>query len=327
MSSAVLEKPMAIQKTYLLGASVILLAVVGCAGSATSTSDTAADSTVQGTLALTSFPATPDSVEAVDESGTATSTEPADDGTFSLALPEGHSYTIDVKSGSDSEPVVFARKDGSLTKKFDVTSGSATVDLGTVRHFDQAPDGGFSVRGTDAAASDCEDGVVVETGAACVDDDTAPVCDGDQGDHDGDKAGDGDGDGDQAEATDQAGATDATEPADEADVTDQTEEADATDQANSTDGTDQADSADPVDPSKPMAIPEHNIPDQLGGCGDKKGKHGDGDGDGDGPGDGDGDGDASSANDGVAGSASDDGSADTGSGGAGSADQEVPAQQ
>lgn len=272
--------------------SVLGLAFVVITGCSTSDQGGTNVSTVQGKLELASFPTAPETVEAIDESGAITEAAADSDGGFSLALEEGHSYRIDVKSGSEATPVVFARGDGRLAKSFRVSSGDATMDLGAVRHLDSAPSAGFTAwndpNGLDEET--CEDGIDVATGAACVDDESQEMCEhgtrhaADDDDVEGGEADEHSSAEFAAGGSGPMGAMESDAAGGVAQAIDSSEvDENSTDTAgdDSPMGLDDADTCiagldsatgapctgdDDVDAALPMAVPEHNVPEEFGHC-------------------------------------------------------------
>jgi hypothetical protein len=162
------------------------LVVLGCSSKDSGGAPT--ESTVRGTLALSTFSATPTGIQAIDENGAKITGKLAADGSFSLVLPKDHTYRLVVTTASASEPIVFPRTTGKLDTTFRMSGGGAAVALGSVRHYDSAPAGGFMSVGTSKQLrssepapaegdgdGECEDGVDAATGAACVDDDADPT--------------------------------------------------------------------------------------------------------------------------------------------------------
>ncbi|NOY90563.1 MAG: hypothetical protein GXP55_05080 [Deltaproteobacteria bacterium] len=109
------------------------------------------------------------------------------DGSFSLRVPAGRGYTLQLTYGAGTSTLVFPRQTGSLERRFDVL-GHGSFDLGTVRHIGNPALHSFQFSGaqaaltsTDTAAAttgdtddvECEDGVNSITGAVCIDDDAA----------------------------------------------------------------------------------------------------------------------------------------------------------
>jgi hypothetical protein len=229
------------QKLTLAGCVVAGALLANCGGKTIRT-----DSTVQGHLDVESFPSTPAAVQAKDERGKVTRFD-VTDGNFELVLERNHTYRLEVAFADGSEPIVFPRTGGALDLDFKVSSGGSIVALGAVRHFDAAPVDGFHVMSVQSTGQgdvgECVDGFVQGTGEACADDDAKVSCEGGEGDNveqqgehqDGETASDGDGEcEDGFDLT--LGASCVDEPE--------------------------------ADPSSPMAVPEHNVPNDFGGCAD-----------------------------------------------------------
>lgn len=237
---------------YLLWGVVAL----GCGGATAKTASTQGEtSTVSGALSVASFPAAPTAIHAVDETGASAEARVDSAGRFQLALAKGHTYRFTVALASSSEPIVFPRASNRLDMTVRISAGSATIDLGSIRHFDAAPASGFKVKSSSATTSsneneddeadgECVDGKDAKSGAVCVDDDDKHGC-GENG-HD-DHGGDGECENGKDAKTGAAC----------------TDEDDADDDA--------------ADPTKPMAVPEHNAPDEVASCtGDGDGEKEDG---------------------------------------------------
>ncbi|MFT3926864.1 MAG: hypothetical protein QM778_30240 [Myxococcales bacterium] len=219
-------------------------------------------STLEGLLAMDSFTSAPRSVDAVDEKNQHLSSPVASSGAFRLSLVKGHHYRLTVITANGSEPMVFPRA-GKFETGFDVTGGAALVSLGTVRHFDRAPAGGFgsssvtkSAESSEAPGKECEDGVLQGSGEACVDEDGQLSC---EENHD--AAGDGECQ-DGKDVTTGAACTDDDQVGETPD-----DQADG-ECENGKDVTTGATCVDDelADPNQPMAVPAHNVPLQVGGC-------------------------------------------------------------
>jgi hypothetical protein len=270
-----------------LTSAAALILVIACSES--STPDTT--STFEGALALDTFPTSPDGVQATNDQGTVAPATVDAAGNFTIELSRGHSYELAVRSGSERISIVFPRASGQLSSKFDVTSGAARVSLGAVRYFAAAPPGGFALKSArlgsetagegadeaDGEIGECVNGMIVGSGAVCVDDDGDVACEGEASDGDGecqdgidattgkacsDPAEPSDGDGECEDGTDSVTGLACTDPPDGSDGDGECE--------NGTDSTTGQPCVDPeedsVDPNGPMAIAEHNVPDQVGGC-------------------------------------------------------------
>jgi hypothetical protein len=229
---------------------------VGCG---TSTQTPVTTSKVTGSLTAASFPAAPTAVEAIDETGAKLQAPTDAQGNFQLVLAKGHTYRFAVVLGSGSEPVVFPRASKRLDTTVRISSGAATIALGAIRHLNAAPVSGFTVKTASTGTKpqtenagegndgECVNGVIEGTGAACVDDDGKASCDSGN-----DNGADGECENGK-DAKTGAPCTDAEQGAGDGETDD-----DAT----------------AADPTKPMAVPDHNAPDNVAGCNEG----GDGDG-------------------------------------------------
>jgi hypothetical protein len=230
-------------------------------------------------------------VTATNELGAKTTTAPDASGQFRLVLHKGHTYRLAVELATGTtEPIVFPRASGLADQTFKISSGAATVGLGAVRHLEAAPAAGFKVKsvaspGTTPAEgndAECENGVDANTGAACVDDNGELTCDAGHADDHG-------ADGECENGVDVktgAACTDAPAADDQADGECEngvdaktgaacTDAPAADDQAdgeceNGVDAKTGATCQDVADASTSdgMAIAEHNVPDDVGGCDD-----------------------------------------------------------
>lgn len=234
-------------KNLILPCALSIAALGGCGKGTSQSANTA--SSVSGTLSIASFPAKPTGVDAIDEAGKTTHISIDDQGRFQVVLPKDHTYRFSVLLASGSEPVVFPRTSKRLDTTVRVSSGAALVALGAVRHYNAAPAGGFTMGASTGAAKvqnetadgddgECVNGVVKGTGAACVDDDARAACE--HGAKD-----DGAADGECENGKDAKTGLACTDAPDSP----------AKDAADSD-----------ADANKPMAVPEHNAPDDVGGC-------------------------------------------------------------
>jgi hypothetical protein len=134
-----------LRKGWLLPA---LLLTSSCGGKVIAT-----DAKVQGKLDLGSFPS---SVVAVQAANELNQTVDADrgNGSFTLVLPQGHSYRVTVVHETGSVPLVFPRNGGLLDLNFHVKTGGAALSLGTIHYWGSAPQGGLAAN--DDAAESCE---------------------------------------------------------------------------------------------------------------------------------------------------------------------------
>jgi hypothetical protein len=203
-------------------------------------------------LTVSTFPARPTALDAVDERGVHVRSMLDTNAGFSLVLTKGHTYRLSVVGGSSSLPVVFPRTAGTLDSTFRISGGGAVVDLGKVRYLASVPAGGITAVGTASAAlvsadaggqsgevGECVDGTLLGTSTPCVDDDAKMTCD--------------DGEGEETSGTEKA---------------DLGEKAGVIE-----DGKPDGEEADDVvDPNAPLAVPEHNAPADVAGC-DVEGEH------------------------------------------------------
>lgn len=230
--------------------------VTSCASSASTSppadpiaSSDGATSTVTGALALSSFPSAPTTVDAIDETGLKVQAGIDAQGGFRLALAKGHTYRLVVGLQSSSEPLVFPRTSSRLDTTVRVSTAAATIALGAVRHFDAAPAGGFTVKSASTA--------------------TKPETENES-------------EGDDGECVDGKDATSGAACVDD-EVTATCDAGEAEDGPDEGDGDGDGETNDDgdADPTKPMAVPEHNAPDDVAGCSEGAGGEGPG-GDGDG---------------------------------------------
>ena len=149
-------------KTPLITPVVLLSIFAFACGASSAPSDPT--STVAGKLSTASFTnsATATAISATDEQGARTQANLGADGSFHLDLPKAHLYTLSVTTAKGDEPMVFPRTSGQLDRTFRVSSGAATVALGTVHHLERAPQGGFAV--DDQAEVTCTDGTAASSG-------------------------------------------------------------------------------------------------------------------------------------------------------------------
>ncbi|MBI5487477.1 MAG: hypothetical protein HY905_09105 [Deltaproteobacteria bacterium] len=130
---------------------------------------------VSGTLALSSFPEPIWAVHVVQAGGSVTGTVVAADGTFTLTIPPGQGYRIELVGGSGRPVLVFPRAAGDIEASFAVRGGGTPFDLGLVRYVGDPLSHTYAYLAAtgDPAGADveCEDGIDAATGAVCVDDD------------------------------------------------------------------------------------------------------------------------------------------------------------
>jgi len=228
---------------------IILAVVVGAAlGGCTSVGP----QVVSGVVELGSFHEAPSSVR-VTRAGQIVVESAIDlEGRFSLTIPPGQAYRIELYAPSATPGLVFPRKVGGVDASFTVRGGTTPFDLGMVRYVGDptartyafittTPTPGVAL--STVASGDCEGGMDQSSRAVCVDDDDdegATVCE---------EEGDDDGEDHQCE--------DGIDPATGA-------ECDGGPAANADgSGADGADEALPGD----AAVADHNLPAEIG-CGD-----------------------------------------------------------
>jgi hypothetical protein len=215
---------------------ICVLAAVGCSQSTASK----ATSTLDGTAALATFPASPVSAVATDETGRAVAAPVGADGHFSLTLTKGHHYAVSFAGAGGDIPVVWPRASGKLNASFRLSTGGARLDIGSVRYFASAPEGGFHVSAGAPATStsgpdeECVDGVIAGTTTPCVDDDGKTTCD------DGQEVDD---DGECENGVDARTGAACTDPPESTGV---------------------------ADPTTAMAIPDRSVPDDVSGCSEEE---------------------------------------------------------
>lgn len=143
-------------KTFLRAGLALALAFPACSSTAPKTT-----SSLEGRIVQSSFRAAPTSVTAIDEAGARVTIPLGADGSFRADLAKGHTYRLEVASPGGGEPVVFPRRAARLDTTFRITNGGAKLLLGSLRHFDAAPNGGFPVSATARANCDGADDVEV----------------------------------------------------------------------------------------------------------------------------------------------------------------------
>jgi hypothetical protein len=130
---------------------------------------------VKGHLALDTFPAAPSEIRFLQAGEIKGSASVASDGGFSLTIPEGKAYVLEIGTADSSPGVVFPRQTGHIDALFDVRASGGTFDLGSIRYVGAPGLQTFAFVASAAADPDnveCEDGIDANTGAVCVDDDT-----------------------------------------------------------------------------------------------------------------------------------------------------------
>ena len=219
---------------------VVALVVAACSSS---TKPAATTSAVSGKLTLSSYPAAPTGVAAIDETGARTHVVIGADGSFKLDLLKGHLYKLVVLTPGGEEPIVFPRDANRFDKNFRVSSAAALVALGGVHHYDRAPQAGFTVmkrtstttkdNNAEGNEGECVDGHLQGTNTPCVDEDDQTICE--------DGADASDGDGECEHGTDAKTGQPCTD-------------------------SDHAGEEEDADPTQPMSVPEKNAPNDISGC-------------------------------------------------------------
>jgi hypothetical protein len=127
---------------FRLRSAVITLAVAlgACA-------DTGTTSSVEGTVAASSFATTPQSLTATDETGATTEISLLPTGSFFSKLQSGHTYSLTVNTAGGSVPLLFPRVNGALDATFTVASADAVVELGEIQALNSMPSTGITVLG------------------------------------------------------------------------------------------------------------------------------------------------------------------------------------
>lgn len=141
------------------------IATFGC-----SAKEGARESTVRGTVALSTFASTPAAIAASNESGRVARALLDAQGRFALPLAKGHTYQLSVEGVGQSTPIVYPRASGKLDATFILKTNGASIALGQVRYHAAAPSTGFQVLSAalpSAPSGDCND---------CVDDANEVTC-------------------------------------------------------------------------------------------------------------------------------------------------------
>ncbi len=125
---------------------------------------------VSGRVERAGFPAQVDAVRVVRSGSAVVESTVASDGSFSLTIPPGKGYRIELVS-SGQPGLVFPRQTGVIDAAFTIRNGTKPFDLGMVRFVGDAATRTYK-QGPATGGDDveCEDGVD-PNGAVCVDDD------------------------------------------------------------------------------------------------------------------------------------------------------------
>jgi hypothetical protein len=131
---------------------------------------------ISGVVAQDTFPSPVTTVRVVSAGNVVTEAAVGSQGGFVFALPVGKGYSIEFVSGSRRPGLVFPRKAGGIDATFDIADSQSAFDMGTVRYIGDPSALGFKyVTDYDNDEGDnddveCEDGIDLETGLPCVDD-------------------------------------------------------------------------------------------------------------------------------------------------------------
>lgn len=172
---------------------------VGC-------SSPAGSQTISGRVAQSTFASPVDTVTVV-KGGTGVLEAPvAADGSFTVIVPAGSGYRIELSSAATRAGLVSPRSSGAIDVTFAVRGSGAPFDLGMVRYVGDPAGTIFKQTGGTGGDGDgeCEDGIDPATHAVCVDDDEEDggSCSADEGDGDGEEADDGEDGTDDGETDD-----------------------------------------------------------------------------------------------------------------------------
>jgi hypothetical protein len=150
-----------------------LASLAACSGSS------APPQTVTGRIDGASFKSPVSAVRA-SRAGSVVEAPVSADGSFSITIPAGTGYRIELVAASGQPGLVFPRSAGTIDVSFDVRAGTKPFDLGLVRFVGDANAHPFVFKTTGGSDGDgeCEDGVD-PNGAVCVDDndDEGASCD------------------------------------------------------------------------------------------------------------------------------------------------------
>jgi len=93
---------------------------------------------IKGQVALSSFPTPPSSVRVTGQGPAVAEAELSGDGQFSLTVPNGQGYRIELVSGNDTYTLIFPRGSPQFDSTFDVAGATQPFDVGLVQ-FVSAP--------------------------------------------------------------------------------------------------------------------------------------------------------------------------------------------
>ena len=189
---------------------VVSVLFFGACSETQAPSTSGAKQLITGQAALSTFPDGVTGVRVVQGAEVIATGDVASDGTFSLNVPKGVNYRVEILQNGEPVTLVFPRAAGGVEGNFDVKGAGTAFNLGTVRYIgdpsastfrfkrstsqlmsEQADPGATDPGATDPGATDpgatdpgttdpemnevdedeeCEDGVD-STGAICIDDD------------------------------------------------------------------------------------------------------------------------------------------------------------
>ncbi len=196
---------------------------------------------VTGQVAQATFPSAVDRITVTHAGKLVVQAPIAADGSFSIRIPPGQGYHLNLSSPGMRAGMINPRKTGTLGVTFAVRGNGQDFNVGTVRYIGDATTYGFKYRMTGGADSECEDGVDPTTNAVCVDDE---------------------GDGGSCAGADEADGETADDGAGGAD---DGETNDGPDDGETNDGEANDDNGDGVPDA--AAVADRNLPEAMG-CGD-----------------------------------------------------------
>jgi hypothetical protein len=154
------------------------LVTIGCGASPGS-------QTVSGRVAQQTFASPVDQVSVIKAGASVVAAPVAPDGAFTIVIPPGSGYRIELSSAATRAGLVSPRSTGTLDATFAIRGKAAPFDLGTVRYIGNPTTTIFKQTGggTGDGDGECEDGIDPTTNAVCVDDneEEGGSCQGDDG--------------------------------------------------------------------------------------------------------------------------------------------------
>mgnify|MGYP001330834530 CR=1 FL=1 len=152
----------------------VLLAalLVGCGSSS---------GTLTGIVDSESFPSSVSGVVAVDESGEESLATLGTDGSFALSVAEEATYSLFVETADGRVPVGLRVTGTSFGSTLRLGMGAPTADLGSLRYVSQITTKAETV----PVEETCVDGVLSESGGACLEQAATVACEDSDGDMDG----------------------------------------------------------------------------------------------------------------------------------------------